>query len=406
MEATAPEEEIALPWREVSIVDQRAEFVALARGGQMPMRALCRRFEIAPATGYKWVHRAEEAGREGLGDRTRRPCSSPRKTPVATEALVLQLRDAHPAWGGRKIAARLRALGHDGVPSPSTVTDIMRRNGRLPAAKRAAHAWQRFERERPNELWQMDFKGHVPLGQGQGRLHPLTVLDDHSRYCLVLAACPDERATTVQDHLVTAFRRYGLPDGVLADNGGPWGVSAGPILSSLAVWLLQLGVDVRHGRPLHPQTQGKEERFHRTLKAELLQGPPYCNLAEAQGAFRSWRQVYNLERPHEACGLVPPVSRYRPSERPYPERLPDVEYGADFLVRRVRSHGGLRLKSGDYYIGEGLAGRPVGLLPGEADGVWYVYFSRFRIGRIDERDWGRSIRRDPPRPHRFRKVDS
>jgi transposase InsO family protein len=363
----------------------RAEFVALAHTDRITIRGLCRRFGIAPATAYKWLHRVEQDGPTGLADRSRRPHASPRQTAPAMEQALLALRDAHPVWGGRKLAARLRALGHRHVPSPSTVTAILRRNGRLVTPVRTQHAWQRFEHATPNQLWQMDFKGHVPLGQGASRLHPLTALDDHSRYCVILDACTNEQGATVREQLVAAFRRYGLPDRILADNGGPWGDPGGHPWTRFGLWLLQLGVGISHGRPHHPQTQGKEERFHRTLKAELLQGPPYADLGRAQQAFDRWRAVYNLERPHEACDLQPPVSRYQPSQRPYPEQLPALEYGPDLVVRRVGSKGYVSLHRHSYWLGEAFIGQPVGLQPAGTDGVWTVYFSRFPVASIDER---------------------
>src|SRR5438552_8091785 len=177
----------------MSIVDQRAEFVALAQSGRTPIRTLCRRFEVAPATAYKWLHRAQRDGPAGLANQSRRPQRSPRQTAPAVEAAVLELRSEHSAWGGRKLAAVLRRQGRVLVPSPSTITAILRRNGQLQPPEPTPHAWTRFEHATPNELWQMDFKGHMPLGQGGGRLHPLTVIDDHSRYCVVLRACGDER---------------------------------------------------------------------------------------------------------------------------------------------------------------------------------------------------------------------
>jgi len=374
-----------LPWLEVSIVDQRAEFVALARAGGTAIRTLCQYFGIAPATAYKWLGRAAEEGPDGLVDRSRRPHRSPRQTAPAIEAAVLELRDDHHAWGGRKLSTYLRTNGCSDAPSASTCTEILRRNNRLNVAEPATRAWKRFERPLPNQLWQMDFKGHVALGQGSGRLHPLTVLDDHSRYCVVLSACANERGDTVRERLVAAFRHYGLPDQVLADNGAPWGHIVGRGWSQLGLWLLQVGVWLSHGHPYHPQTQGKDERFHRTLRAEVLQGPPHPDLAQAQRAFDQWRHIYNLERPHEACNLRPPVSRYQPSPRPYPETLPPLEYGPDQLVRRV-GNGAISLHGHRYWVGEVFAGQPVGLQQTTVDGVWTVYFSRFPVASIDERE--------------------
>jgi transposase InsO family protein len=188
--------------------------------------------------------------------RLRRPHSSPRRTPAVLEGQVLELRDRHPVWGGRKIARRLQDLGVTGVPSPSTVTEILRRRGRLERPDGAAppRPWQRFERAAPNDLWQMDFKGHFALDRD--RCHTLTVIDDHARYALGLRACGDETDPTVRRQLTTLFRRFGLPAMILADNGSPWGC-AGAEYTALGVWLLRLGIELRHGRKRHPQTQGR-----------------------------------------------------------------------------------------------------------------------------------------------------
>jgi len=312
------------------------------------------------------------------------------------EARVLAERDAHPAWGGRKIAARL-AHEQGVLLQASTVTDILRRHGRLTVRARAEHAWQRFERSAPNQLWQMDFKGHLPLAQGRGRLHPLTILDDHSRYAISLEACADELGRTVQARLILAFRRYGLPDQMLMDNGGAWGTSplATHAYTPLSVWLLRLGIRVSHGRPHHPQTQGKDERFHRTLKAEVLQRPPFASLAHAQQAFDGWRDVYNLERPHEACGLAPPVSRYRPSARTYPERLASIEYGPDDQVRRVQHQGVIHFRGYTVAVGLPFVGELVAVRPTATDGVVDVYFMGQRLRAIDLRQPSALRRRRP-----------
>ena len=387
-----------MPWREISAMSLRAEFVALAGYDGANRRALCRRFGISPTTGYKWLTRHQRAGPDGLADRSRRPHHSPTRTPAEVEALVLAERDAHPAWGGRKIAVRL-AHGQQRVRlQASTVTDILRRHGRLTSSTRTEHAWQRFERGAPNQLWQMDFKGHLSLAQGHGRLHPLTVLDDHSRYAISLEACADELGRTVRARLTTAFRRYGLPDQMLMDNGGAWGTSpfATHAYTPLSVWLLRLGIRVSHGRAHHPQTQGKDERFHRTLKAEVLQRPPFDSLAHAQQAFDRWRAVYNLERPHEACGLAPPVSRYRPSQRTYPEVLPPIEYAPDDQVRRVQHQGVIRFRGYDVPLGLPFVGELVAVRPTATDGVLEVYFMSQRLRAIDLRQPS-SVRRSRPR---------
>jgi transposase InsO family protein len=363
-------------------VSLRAEFVALASAAGANRRELCRRFGISPTTGYRWLGRA--AAGEELADRSRRPRTSPGRTAAGVEAAVVALRDAHPTWGGRKLAARLRALGRAAAPHPSTVTGILRRHGRLgPPGGAAPGAWTRFERAAPNELWQMDFKGHVALGQGGGRLHPLTVLDDHSRYAVVLDACADERDPTVRARLVAAFRRYGLPDRMVMDNGSCWGSAGGNPWTPFTVWLARLAVGVSHGRPYHPQTQGKDERFHRTLKADVLQGPPFADLADAQRALDRWRGVYNRERPHEALGLATPASRYRPSTRPYPETPPPIAYRPDDAVRRVQAGGAVWFAGRPFRIPDAFRGHDVALRPTATDGVLDVYFLRSWVARVD-----------------------
>ena len=202
----------------------------------------------------------------------------------------------------------------------------------------------------------MDFKGHFPLLAG-GRCHPLTLLDDHSRFCLGLEACTNERYRTVQAHLTQLFTRYGLPRTILADNGPPWGAgTTPPVHTALTSWLLRLGVRVIHGRPYHPQTQGKEERFHRTLQAEVLRDRTFLDLATCQAHFTHWRTVYNCERPHEALGDQPPVSRYQPSPRPFPAELPPIEYAPGTTVRQVQDKGGDCVARPVLSCGERLSG--------------------------------------------------
>jgi transposase InsO family protein len=373
-----------MPWQEASTMSLRQEFVKLALAEEASIRALCRRFEISPQTGYKWLRRYQADGVQGLQDRSRRPQRSPRRTAPAVEQQVLALRAQHPAWGGRKLAARLHALEEAVVPHPNTITDILRRAGCLDPQQSAQHRpWQRFERAGANQLWQMDFKGHFALGAGGGRCHPLTVLDDHSRFCLVLQACSHETGATVQQRLSAAFRRYGLPDRLLADHGSPWGDDGRSRWTPLSVWLLRLGIGLGHGRPYHPQTQGKQERFHRTLKAEVLQGRVFGDLEQAQAAFDTWRQVYNLERPHEACGLQPPISRYQPSPRPFPETLPPIEYGPGELVRLVQSGGEISLRGRTYRVPKAFRGYPVALRPTDREAVLAVYFLRHQISQIE-----------------------
>ncbi len=376
-----------MPWKEVSAMSLRLEFVRLARHPQANVRELCRRFQVSPKTAYKWLARFDAWGEPGLTDRSRRPVHSPGRTADELEQRVLALRQQHPAWGGRKLRARLRALGVADVPAASTITAILHRHGLIDPGQAAAHRpCRRFEHDAPNRLWQMDFKGH--FATDQGRCHPLTIVDDHSRFALGLFACADERTETVQGHLTAVFRRYGLPERILCDNGPPWGSGPDAEHTPLTVWWLRLGIGVCHGRPYHPQTQGKDERFHRTFKAEVLQGASFRTPPECQPRFDDWREVYNHQRPHEALGLAVPAARYRASVRPFPEELPPLVYEPPALVRKVQPTGRIGFRGREVKVGKAFAGYAVGVRPTTTEGLWEVYFGAQRVATISERAAG------------------
>ena len=379
-----------MSWDIKDVVARRHEFVTLAARGGVSFAALCRRFGISRKTGYKWCRRFERGGEAALHDQSRGQSRRCNQTNTSTEEVVVRLRRRHPTWGPRKLQRRLEVLGHEQLPALSTFARILRRYGCIAPADRQAHQpCQRFAREEPNELWQMDFKGHFALQRG-GRCHPLTVLDDCSRYLLGLHACPDEQTLTVQQRLERIFTVYGLPESILCDNGPPW-AGSGPEHSQLSVWLLRLGVRVLHGRPYHPQTQGKDERFHRTLKADLLNRHDWRDLPQAQRRFIAYRRLYNHERPHEALALEVPAARYRPSPRTLPPRLPIAEYESGTLVRPVKAKGEITFRNRFFYVGRAFAGLPVALRPLASDGVYRVCYAAFTLGLID-------LSRPPERP--------
>jgi transposase InsO family protein len=379
-----------MPWLMKDLLAMRLEFVQLARLPDANVRQLCRRFDISPTVAYKWLARFAAGGAAALADRSRRPQHSPKRTGDALEATVVALRRAHPAWGPRKLRRRLADLGHLALPAASTFTGILHRHALItPAASVAATPFTRFERPGPNQLWQVDFKGHFAVHQG--RCYPLGVLDDHSRYNVLLAACADQQEATVQALLTGAFRQHGLPDQLLWDNGAPWGSGGGKEFTALDVWLLRLGVRPSHGRAYHPQTQGKEERFHRTLQAEVLAPGGWTDCPHVQQAFDGWRPVYNTQRPHAALELATPVSRYQPSARSYPETLPPVVYAAGVEVRRAEGQGRIHYRGREWRVGRALAGQAVGLRPTATDGVFEVLFLTHVIKELD-------LRQNPTQP--------
>lgn len=367
------------------MVNQREEFVRLASQEGANVSELCRRFEISRKTGYKWLARWASEGVAGLEDQSLRPRNSPGKTSGAIEAKVLKVRKAHPAWGARKIAHVL--LRDQGLAlASSTVNSILKRNGCISAqASEAATAWQRFEHEAPNDLWQMDFKGH--FATDQGRCHPLTVIDDHSRYNLVLDATAGETLIEVQPRLERAFERYGLPRRINTDNGPPWGSGGQTQLTRLGLWLIRMGVTLSNSRPAHPQTNGKDERFHRTLKAEALGSRSFSDVDDVQRRFDEWRPVYNFVRPHESLAMQTPSQRYRASLRSMPTTLPPIEYGPEDIVRKVQSNGWISFKGREYKLSNVLHGLPVALRSrADDDAIKDVFFCHQRVASIDLSD--------------------
>lgn len=371
-----------MPFRGASVSDRRRDFVEQACAAGANKRALMRAFGVSPTTAYKWLKRASE-GETTFADRSRRPHRSPRATEPPMVEQVLAVRRAHPAWGGRKIHHVLRQRGVESAPHANTITGILRREGLIDPAEAAKHRpFIRFEAEAANDLWQMDFKGHFAVGAQ--RCHPLGVIDDHSRFSPALGACPDERRESVQHWLTEAFRTHGLPRRMLMDNGPPWGKDGVHRHTRLTAWLMRLGIKPLHGRPHHPQTQGKTERFNGTLKREVIAGSSFVDLHDVQRRFDRWREVYNTQRPHQAIGDLPPATRYRVANpRHFPERLPPLVYPDGLPLRRVQDDGRISYGGRPLFLSGAFAGETVALRPTATDGVFDVLYAAFVIDKLD-----------------------
>lgn len=374
-----------MPWKEITLTNQRQAFVEQACQEGANISQICRTFGISRKTGYKWLKRYQVAGLSGLTEQSRRPHHSPQQTPADVEALLLRARQAHPQWGARKLKAWLeqRGLG-DELPALSTITSILHRAGVIDPLEALKHRpYQRFEREQPNQLWQMDFKGDVVLQDGQV-CYPLTVLDDHSRFLLMLPACADMTRMTVQSHLTATFRCYGLPEYMLMDNGIPWNNRDGQPHTGFTVWLMRLGIRVLHGRPAHPQTQGKVERLHRSLEEELLAGHFFPDRMTCHVQLATWREQYNTQRPHQALADRPPATCYQPSAIPFPDPLPPVEYDPHLTLRKVQRDGCISFQGRKCRIGTPFQGHSVAIQPDPLeDGRFEVYFLKSRVAILD-----------------------
>ena len=374
-----------MPWKETTPMGQRAGFIAQAKVEGANISALCRSYGISRKTAYKWLKREREGAAAGLVDRSRRPRRSPAQTGADLEAQVLAVRAEHPVWGGRKIRRVLQDRGQQAVPAASTITLILRRKQQIDPAESDKHKpFQHFERDQPNELWQMDFKGYFALQLG-GYCHPLTVIDDHSRFLVGLRACQNETFSTVQAQLTLIFERLGLPEGMLMDNGAPWGDDWAHPFTILTVWLLRLGIAVSHGHPYHPQTQGKDERLNRTLLEEVIQHYPMSTLPESQARFDEWQYTYNYVRPHEALHLATPSTRYHPSPRPFPSVLPPITYAPGDVIRKVDDTGKISFHNRTLRVGKAFFHQPVALRPTDTDGVFRAFFCKYQVAQFDLR---------------------
>jgi transposase InsO family protein len=349
-------------------MDLRRQMVLALRDGDITISEAARRYGVTRKTVYKWLKRAQNTPLESLAELSRQPIQKPTKTPPKTEEILLHLKEEFPHWGAKKL---VQVMQKEGLQLPVRTGDrILKRHGKV-TPRGTQKELQRFEREAPNMLYQMDFKG-LPRRVEHALL---SVIDDASRMCLVFAPLPDKRGESVFEKLWEMFGEFGLPECFLMDNGDCWGSHSRRCPTAFEAKLWRLGIRTTHGRPYHPQTQGKVERFHRTAKLELgpllLQACPQ-DLARDCEAFRD---RYNWTRPHEALGNQVPGSRFRPSSRTRPERLPEARLLDGMMTRRVDVGGIFNYKGKEYRIGTGLASQTIQL--NEEDLGILIYYSGF-----------------------------
>lgn len=376
-----------MPWERRTVEEQRIEFVRAAAQCSN-FSALCREFGIDRHTGYKWLARYETG--QPLSDQTRRPHRSPTRTPEAVEQLILALRAENPGWGARRIHAVLTRQGHQGLPCVKTVNNILHRYGCIsPEESQKRKPYVRFEKERCNEMWQTDFKGEFRMGDGQ-YCYPLDILDDHSRFSIRIVPCSNT-ANVVIPTFTEAFREFGLPNSILSDNGAQFaGFRKG--YTQFERWLMDLDILPIHGRIKHPQTQGKIERFHRTMKHELLSRTEIADLADAERKFRAWREKYNDLRPHEALGMKTPGEMYEPSRRMYPERIRKFEYGGQYHVIKTNNWGYVRFNQWQVYLSETMARQYIEFRPSSDGEIFAACYRNFKIAEFDTQN-GQLVRR-------------
>ena len=375
-----------MPWKETCAVDQRIQLIGDWLRGEYSITDLSNLYEVSRNTVYKWIERYDTSGPNGLLERSRAPGSRPNAIPSKTVDAIVTAKLSHQKWGPKKVMEWLRERHpEDRWPANSTVGDILKREGLVTPRKKRRRTppyTQPFNRcDRPNQVWSADYKGQFKTGDGR-LCYPLTITDNRSRYLLECRGLSHPTFEETQPWFEWVFREYGLPEAIRTDNGIPFASVALGGLSMLSVWFIKLGIKPERIEPGHPEQNGRHERMHRTLK-EATASPPRNNLHEQQRAFEAFEHEYNYERPHEALGQKPPACIYEPSERPYPIRVPKVEYDHDVVVKRVRHSGELYWKGKYIHISQALAREPIALKQID-EHLWEISFSSYSLGMLDE----------------------
>lgn len=376
-----------MPWRKTAPMDQRTQFIADHLRETQTITELCDRYGVSRKTGYKWIDRYLRLGPAGLEEHSRRPHRAPNQTADEIVAAILEARQRHPVWGGKKLRALLqRRHPRWTLPGRSTVCDILRRHGLVPtrrSRRRLGHPGKPTTiMGAPNAVWCADYKGQFKTGDGR-YCYPLTVTDGFSRYLLGCQGLGSTAGPEAQPVFTRLFKEYGLPLRIRTDNGVPFATTTLARLSKLSAWWVRLGILPEFIEPGRPDQNGRHERMHRTLKAATTR-PAAGSLGAQQRRFNAFREEFNHVRPHEALAQQTPATCYHPSPRPMPDRLPPLEYPDRFEVRYVSANGGIRWNHRWVNVSTVCVGEYVGLEEID-DGIWNVYFGPLRLGRLLER---------------------
>ncbi len=376
-----------MPWDETNRAEQKKKFIDAVEANEGDTFAtICARFGISRETGYKSLLRYHEGGTQAFEPRSRRPLHSPQAITGPIERLILQARGEHPTWGARKLVALLqRRFPRTSWPVASSIGDLLQRHGLThPRASRghvAPFTQPLGHSLAPNDLWCVDFKGWFRTADGV-RCNPLTMTDATTRMLLRCNHVAKGDLAYVKPIFEAAFREYGMPLAIRSDNGPPFASNGVAGLSRLALWWIRLGIWPERIEPGCPEQNGRHERMHRTLQAEVA-ADPSPNIRLQQRALDRFRLEYNTIRPHEALGQRPPADFYSASGRPFPRVLPHIAYPDEALVRSVRPNGEIKHRGRSHFLGEALVGERVALW--EIDGGWDVYFGMIRLARFDAR---------------------
>jgi transposase InsO family protein len=351
--------------RELSVAEQRYQAVLAVISDGLSVSQAAQKFGVSRQTLHSWLARYEQAGLEGLIDRSHRPARCPHQMPAQVEAVVLELRRSRPYWGPRRLVFELGKRGVVPVPSESAVYRALVRAAMIdPSARdRRSRKWKRWERGAAMELWQMDVVGGFPLADGTS-VKALTGIDDHSRMCVCAHLMVRERTRAVCDGLRAALGTYGAPEQILTDNGKVFTgrFNHPPVEVLFDAICRERGIGHLLTQPRSPTTTGKIERFHRSLRVEFLSNAaPFTNLKVAQQALDEWVLDYNTARPHQSLKMATPAERFSVGARATvltaaPLSIGPDHAGDDWVSRTVTTNGVVCVSWQQVSIGRHYAG--------------------------------------------------
>lgn len=378
-----------MPWKETSKMEQKEMFIKAMLENDKPFKHLCAEFGISEKTGHKWKNRFYENGKAGLYELSRKPTDSPNQIDGDTAAELICLKNAHKAWGPKKIRELYaKAYPQKTVPSLSSVTRILDKAGlvekrkiRKPISSNCPRLQQQIKAEAPNDVWCIDFKG---WWKSDGEIcEPFTVRDKFSRKILCAKLMTSKSSENVRLVMTSLFEKYGLPKVIHSDNGAPFAAPNGLLnLTNLSAWWITLGIIPDRSLKGCPGQNGSLERMHADMANEI-EGKIPGGVRANQAAIDCWVKEYNSIRPNEAIGMKTPDEIYTKSERKYTGDFDEIEYPIGFQVRKVNSSGTIIMKGLRPTIGFALRGLQIGLKPIKDSNTFDVFLSDFLLGTLD-----------------------
>jgi transposase InsO family protein len=388
---------------ELTVAEQRFSAVMEVLRDGLTVVEVAERYGVSRQAVHGWLRRYASGGLDALADRSHRPRRCPHQMPAEVEVQLCELRRRHPQWGQRRLAHELARAGINPPGLTSIYRALVRNELIQPRPRRRAKAnYRRWERDRPMQLWQMDIMGGIWLTDGR-ELKAVTGLDDHSRFCVAAGLIERANARSVCQVFTQSLARYGVPEELLTDNGkvftGRLGPHPGEVLFDRIC--REQGITHRLTGIRCPTTTGKIERFHKTLRAELLTGRRFDSLAQAQQVLDDWIADYNFQRPHQAIAMLVPAQRFQPTadiQLPVPKPRQPLTVGPTEITRRVSASGLIGVCYQQVSAGRHLAGQVVTVRLHPT--LLQVFYAGQLVRTVPRRTTKEVVQLQAHRPHR------